>query len=131
MRKLFLIVVAFLPLLTFGQAHLGLSESEIKNKYPEKSFETDYTDEGQKYISTFMIYGTFVYYFDKETGLSSSCIQVVDELPYLNGQVEAYNKKYVIISDTKWKAYLEGGGIINIELVYKEEYKLYVFYYTD
>jgi hypothetical protein len=121
----------FLPLLILGQAHLGLSESEIRETYPEKTFEEDYTEDGQKYISTFMTYGSFVYYFDKDTGLSYSCIQIVKELPYLNGQVEAYNKKYVIISDTKWKAYLAEGGILNIELKYEEEYKLHVFYYSN
>ncbi len=78
-----------------------------------------------------MIYGTFFYYFDKETGLSNFCMQVIDKPTYLNGQVEIYNKKYVIISDTKWKAYLEDGGIMNIELSYNAEYKVYVFYYTN
>jgi hypothetical protein len=58
-------------------------------------------------------------------------MQLIDEIPYLNGQVEAYNKKYVIISDTKWKAYLEGGGILNIELTYNDENKLYVFSYKN
>lgn len=121
----------FLPLIIMGQAHLGMSETEIRGYYPEKTFEADYTTEGLKYTSTFMRFGTFVYYFDKETGLSTSCIQIIDELPYLNGQVEDYNNKYVIISNTKWKAYLEEGGILNIELKYKEDYKCYVFYYSE
>ena len=119
------------PILTSAQAHLGSSESEIKEMHPDKTFETDYTDEGQKYISAFMVYGTFVYYFDEETGLSNSCIQIIEKMPYLNGQVEAYNKKYVILSETKWKAYLEGGGILNIELSWSEKYKLYSFAYTN
>jgi hypothetical protein len=131
MRKLIFALIAMLPLIVNAQAHLGSSESEIKQLHSDKTFETGYTDDGIKYISAYMVYGTFVYYFDKETGLSSFCMQLIYEIPYLNGQVEAYNKKYVIISDTKWKAYLEGGGILNIELTYNEENKLYVFYYTN
>jgi hypothetical protein len=34
----------------------------------------------------------------------------------LNAQVEIYTKKYVIVSETSWKAYLEGGGIMEIDL---------------
>jgi len=77
-----------------------------------------------------MIYGTFFYYLDKETGLSNFCIQVIDKMPYLNGQVETYNKKYVIVSDTEWKAYLEGGGLLKITLEYNDEYEVYVFSYA-
>ncbi len=131
MKSFLLLMISSLPFIMFGQAHLGISETEIRRSYPEKTFEVDYTNQGQKYISTFMRFGTFVYYFDQETSLSSSCIQIIDELAYLNGQVETYNKKYVIISDTKWKAYLEEGGILNIELQYKEDYKCYVFYYSE
>lgn len=131
MKRLVLLSIVILPILCNSQAHLGSTESEIKELHSEKTFQTDFTDKGQKYISAYMIYGTFVYYFDQDTGLSSSCIQVIDELPYLNGQVEAYNKKYVIVSDTKWKAYLEGGGVLNIELTWEEEYNLYMFSYTE
>jgi len=49
----------------------------------------------------------------------------------LNAQVEVYNKKYVIVSETSWKAYLEGGGIMKINLTFDEKNKLYIFYYTQ
>jgi len=49
----------------------------------------------------------------------------------LNAQVEIYNKKYVIISETSWKAYLEGGGLMKINLTYDKDYKIYVFSYTN
>ena len=51
-------------------------------------------------------------------------------MPYLNGKVEAYNKNYVIVSDSEWKAYLEGGSVLKINLSYNEEHKFYVFKYT-
>jgi hypothetical protein len=48
----------------------------------------------------------------------------------LNAQVENYNKKYVIVSETSWKAYLDGGSIMRINLVYDEENKTYFFTYN-
>lgn len=130
MKKLILFLIMILPIFSNAQAHLGISEKEIRSNYPDNTFEIGYTDDGQRYIKTFMLYGTFVYYFDKDSGLSNYCMQIVEEMPYLNGQVEDYNKKYVIISDTEWKAYLEGGSLMKIKLSYDEEYKLYVFKYT-
>jgi len=131
MKKLLFLLIVFLPILSNAQAHLGSTEKEIRDLHSDKTFEVAYSDNGEKYIYTFMNYGTFFYYFDKETGLSNFCMQAVDKMPYLNGQVEAYNKKYVIVSDTEWKAYLEGGGILKIKLSYDEELKVYIFYYTN
>lgn len=131
MKKLIFLLIVMLPLIGKAQAHLGSTEKDIRDLHSDKTFEVGYTDDGEKYISAFMYYGTFFYYFDKETGLSNFCMQVINEIPYLNGQVEAYNKKYVIVSDTEWKAYLEGGEIMKIKLDYNEEYKVYVFYYTN
>jgi hypothetical protein len=45
--------------------------------------------------------------------------------------VEIYNKKYVIISENSWKAYLEGGGMLKINLEYNEKQKIYIFYYSN
>jgi hypothetical protein len=131
MKKLIFALIVMLPILGKAQAHLGSTLADIKAMYPDKVFKVDYTTSGQKYASAEMYYGTFVYYFDKETGLSNYCIQHPDNMTALNAQVEVYNKKYVIISETSWKAYLEGGGILKIKLVYDEEYKLYVFQYTN
>jgi hypothetical protein len=131
MKKLIVLFILLLSFLSNAQAHLNLTEKDIRDGYSDKTFEVGYNDDGEKYISTFMIYGTFIYYFDKETGLSDFCIQIVDKMPYLNGQVEAYNKKYVIVSDTEWKAYLEGGSVLNIKLTYNKENEFYVFYYTN
>jgi hypothetical protein len=131
MKKLIVLFILLLSFLSNAQAHLNLTEKDIRDGYSDKTFEVGYNDDGEKYISTFMIYGTFIYYFDKETGLSDFCIQIVDKMPYLNGQVEAYNKKYVTVSDTEWKAYLEGGSVLNIKLTYNKENEFYVFYYTN
>jgi len=131
MKKLLFIWIALLPMLSNAQAHLGSTEAEIKAFHTDKTFDTGYTDDGQKYISAYMTYGTFLYYFDKKTGLSSYCKQIVNDMPhFITGQIEIYNKQYEIISDTKWEAHLEGGGILTIELSYNDAYKSYVFEYT-
>ena len=78
-----------------------------------------------------MSLGTFIYYFDNETGLTSFCIQIPKDLVSLKAQVEIYNKKYVIISETSWKAYLEGGGLMKINLKYDEDSKSYYFTYSN
>jgi hypothetical protein len=130
MKKVIFAVLFILPILVSAQAHLGSTLAEIKESHPDNVFTIDYTNQGQKYAQSEMYYGTFVYYFDNETGLSSFCIQIPKSMEALNAQVEVYNKKYVIVSETSWKAYLEGGTIMKINLSYDEEYKLYSFRYS-
>jgi len=131
MKKLIFALIVMLPLLGKAQAHLGSTLADIKALHPDKVFKIDYTKQGQKYASAEMYYRTFVYYFDSETGLSNYCFQIPDNMTALNAQVEVYNKKYVIISETSWKAYLEGGGLMKINLTYYEDSKLYIFSYTN
>ncbi len=131
MKKLIFALILMLPLLGIAQAHLGSTLTDIKASHPDKEFTVNYTEEGQKYAYADMAYGTFYYYFDKVSGLSNFCMQIPFNMTTLNGQVEAYNRKYVIVSETYWKAYLEGGGLMKIELQYNKEYDLYVFYYTN
>ena len=78
MKKLLFLLIIVLPILSNAQAHLGSTEKEIRDLHSDKTFEIGYTDNGEKYISSFMYFGTFVYYFDKETKLSNFCIQIVD-----------------------------------------------------
>jgi hypothetical protein len=131
MKKLILSIIIAFPLLLSAQAHLSSTESEIKRLHPDKIFTTNYTNSGQKYISTKMKFGYFAYFFDSKTNLTTECIQVAYDLPSLNAQIEIYNRTYVIISDTQWKAYLNNGGIINIELEYDSEHNSNIFTYTD
>jgi hypothetical protein len=130
MKKLIILFTIILPIIAKSQAHIGSSLSEIKTIHSDKVFTTDYTSDGIKYAYADMPLGTFYYYFDNETSLSYLCLQVPYNMSNLNNQVEIYNKKYVIVSETSWKAYLEGGGLLKINLEYNEEQKLYVFYYS-
>ncbi len=131
MKHLVFALTLLLPLLGKAQAHLGSTLADIKERYPDKVFKINYSNKGQKYAIAEMNYGTFVYFFDSETGLSNFCMQIPDNMTALNAKVEDYNKKYVIVSETSWKAYLEGGIIMKINLIYDEDYKLYVFQYSN
>ncbi len=127
MKKILLCVIFLLPFFGYSQAHLGISLTELKELHNDKTFKINFTDDGTKYASAEMPFGEFSYYFGKEDGLTFRCIQIPDNMTALNAQVENYNKKYVIVSETSWKAYLDGGGIMKINLVYNEEYKAYYF----
>mgnify|MGYP001009222004 CR=1 FL=1 len=131
MKHLILILALSVPFLCNAQAHLGSTLSDIKQMHPDKTFTINYTDDGTKYASAEMSLGTYIYYFDKETALSYYCIQIPNNMTALNTQVEIYNKKYVIVSETSWKAYLDGGGLMKINLEYNENHKLYIFEYYN
>lgn len=131
MKRISLILILLFSLFGNAQAHLGTTLEDLKKLHPDKTFKIDYTTAGKKYASTDMPYGTFSYYFNKETGLSDYCMQIPNDITGLNTQVEIYNRNYVIVSETSWKAYVDGGGIININLLYSEEYKLSYFTYKE
>lgn len=119
-----------MPILCSAQAHLGDSYSSLQSRYPDIELQIEFTDEGRPYTMIDHLLGTFIYYFDSETYLTDLCVQVPNDMQDLNTQIEIYNNKYVVLSETTWKAYLEGGGKMNIELIYNEEYETYLFYYT-
>lgn len=129
MKKIKLILVLLLPFIGLAQAHLGISLNELKELHKDKIFKIDFTDEGIKYATAEMLYGEFTYYFSNEDGLTYRCIQIPNNMIALNTLVENYNGKYVILSETSWKAYLEGGGIMKIDLIFDEVYKAYYFTY--
>jgi hypothetical protein len=130
MMKILLTILLLFPLLVNAQAHLGESLSGLRARYPDIVFELESTNDGSRYTMAEQPLGTFVYYFDSETGLTEMCVQIPDNLQALNTQVEIYNKKYVILTESSWKAYLDGGVTMNISLIYNEEYETYIFYYT-
>ena len=131
MKFFIFLILSSLQIGLKAQAHLGVSLNDLKIMYPNKYFNVSFSDDGTKYITTQMPLGSFSYYFNSQTGLTESCIQIPNNLTDLNTQVEIYNKKYVIVSEIAWKAYLEGGGMMKILLKYNEEYKLYAFHYWN
>jgi len=114
----------------FAQAHLGITEIEIENLYPGKTFNNGTTNNSQYYIYAVMPLGTFYYYFDS-TGITTSCIQIPNSVADLNSQVDIYNGKYVATSKSSWTARLDGGGVMYINLLYSTDFKFYFFSYKN
>jgi hypothetical protein len=125
------LILVFAPLFLKAQAHLGSSLHEIRTLHPDNIFSLDYTSDSSLYATTKMPLGTFAYYFDKTTGLSTLCIQIPNNMTDLNTQVEIYNQKYVVKSKTEWLAYLEGGTMMSIKLKYDSKDEMYEFIYTS
>lgn len=128
---LFFSILIFCKVQAQAQAHLGMSENEIKNSHKQNSWKTDYTNTGVKYLQSEFTLGTFVYYINKDSKVSDLCLQIPFNNLAMNAQIEAYNKKYVITSDISWTAYLDEGGIMYIKLKYDTEKKISYFVYSD
>jgi hypothetical protein len=119
MKKVLLLTISLIfSLTTFSQARLGYTEKSIREEFPNYTFTTGYTDDGLKYISTEDFdEATVLYYFTNENKCYG-CIIIPYNTGKLNYYVEQYNKKYVIISETEWKAYTEN-GIMTIKLTFE------------
>lgn len=129
MKKL-IIIFLLLPLLGRAQAHIGMTDSQIRAEHTSVSFKSDETSKGVKYISGDMGLGTFYYYFDNE-GYSDFNMQIPYTMKDVNAQTEIYNSKYVILTDHSWKAYVNDGGILFITLEYDKDNKIWIFYYSN
>jgi len=112
-----------------SQALLGFSIEDIKANFSENSFEKIISDNGRLMYRTEFEHGDFIYVFDKETLLSNTCMLFPNNLANLNALVELYNKEYVVVSDSSWKAYLDNGTIMKVELIFDTKNKIYFFVY--
>jgi hypothetical protein len=131
MKKILITILLALPILCNAQAHLGESLSGLRKRYPGEEIKIDYTKDGTKYALMAHDYGTFAYYFNNSGTLTDYCIQIPYNQKALSAQIEIYNDKYVIISKRNWKAYLEGGAVLDIILTYDEDMKNYIFHYRN
>lgn len=125
-----ILILLFSPLPVSAQGRLGITFKELQSNFPNTTFSMTYLEGGSRCAMGTMALGTFIYYFSSETGLINLCVQIPENIQALNAQVEIYNKKYVVLSETSWKAYLDGGVIMKISLEYKQEFGTYLFYYT-
>ena len=126
------LIIAFLVLniKAYSQACLGYHEDYIRAKYPYNVWYSGYINDGSRYISSVMTFGTFYYFFNSNTGECYLCTQVPFNQNTLNTIVQDYNNTYVITSDTSWSAYLDNGVIMYIKLIWVEADQKSVFYYT-
>lgn len=117
MKKLLLLL--FFTLTVFisnSQSRLGYTEYQIKQDFSNKTFKTNYTEAGVKYVYFDDGEILAMYFFD-EDGICNLCSALPLTSGVLNYMVERFNKEYVIIDDTKWKYYTGSNVIIYIQLV--------------
>lgn len=129
MKKL-IVLLLMLPLLGRAQAHIGLTDSQIRAEHSSITFTQGSTEEGVPFIISDLELGEFYYYFDIN-GYCDFVIQVPYTMKSVNGITELYNKKYVIINDREWKAYLDDGSIIYVLLQYNVNLKSWIFAYNN
>ena len=134
MKKLILFLFTLSVMFTASvsaQAHLGATATEIKKMHPTNVWKYAVTDKGVNYMYSEMTLGVYFYYFG-ENGASIMCMNVPTSMANLNTQIEIYNKKYVIVTDKSWKAYLEGdGGVMYIALLHNKDTNAYYFIYVS
>ena len=99
-----------------AQVHLGFTEAEIRNKYPNNRYEVRSSPDGVlKTLAFYNESSSFLYLLNKE-GVIHTVYNIFIDMAPINGMVEFYNNHYVVVSEVEWKAYLEKGQIMRIVL---------------
>ena len=128
MKKLVLLALFAIPIFCHAQIILGHTISFLQSKFSDGIISIRTDDSGKQ--SCDMIYenSDYFYYFDE----AGECIRVV-EIAFsnekVNQQVDLFNKKYVSLSETHWKVYLNNGAYMDIYFNYNREIDKYVFMY--
>jgi hypothetical protein len=128
MKTLYLIAFLFLPFLVCAQARLGSTYADLVQEYSDQYLEIRYANDGTPYTIVNFSFGSAAHYFN-ENFLVKKSILIPYTIKDLNSIIQVYNDKYVVLSETAWKAYVDGGGIINITLTYNEDTNHYIFHY--
>ncbi len=124
MRKIIFIVLCSLPVLSFGQIHLGRSVKEIQKEFGEAGckvlVDKDLT------IVHIKDDCVVIHRHDKKHIAKEAFIFPKNDKS-LNERIQQYNKEYTVISAHLWRCCLENGSITDIELIWDEDLKTYVF----
>lgn len=137
MKKLILFTgLIFSFNLVFSQVRMGYTVSQIKSDlgydltYEFKSFTYD---GATYYYLSFSTDNAMVFHYFTSRDYDAKAI-MAKIVPFTQGDlnlyVETYNKQYVIISSTEWKAYM-GTGIMKIKLKYDEEGEYAYFLWSE
>jgi hypothetical protein len=132
MKSLVIGLVLFLGLAgdSNSQALIGFTMSEVKSKYPDT--EWTYNHWGKNDALQTMSFETdkigVIYFFDENYRSIITAI-VPKTQGTLQGMIELYNSKYVIIDESHWKFYANG-VVMNCSLQMTEG-GAYYFNWTD
>ena len=130
MKKLFILFSIIFSITCYSQAHLGHTYNELERFVGNRPIKTGFLKNGYWYAETNYDLGKFVYCFSND-GYIVFCFQIPYNQGCVNAQAEIYNQKYSIISSNSWVAYLDGGGIMYINLVYDDGLEQFVFNYNQ
>ena len=122
MKQFFVGAVAFFWCsFAFSQARLGSSAIEIREEFSDTTYhlEEGVTDSGSPFISVELDRSTAMYILNDEEICTLTLI-IPEDPGVLNGMVEEYNNRYVIISPTEWRMYGEG-GYADIKLIFLDD----------
>lgn len=128
MKRILTFILLQTSIFSYSQAHIGVTYEELERLVDYKPMKTGYLQPGYWYAECDHQYGRFVYCFNNE-GVTVGVFMIPWNQGAVNAQAEIYNQRYTIISETSWKAYLSGGGIMSINLKYDEDYGQYIFTY--
>lgn len=126
MKQFFVAAMAlFWSSLAFSQARLGSTAIEIREEFSDSTYhlEEGVTDSGSPFISVELDRSSAMYMLNDEDICALTFI-VPDDPGALNGMVEEYNNRYVIISPTEWRMYGEG-GYADVQLVFLDDGRFY------
>lgn len=131
MKYFFFVSLIFSYASLSAQARLGSSISEIREEFKETKYhlKSNYDNKNDFNITVELTDSYVTYYFHKSTTCTATVIQPKNE-GILNGLVELYNKKYVILSSRNWRMYSKY-GISNIELFYTTDGSYYIIWTID
>lgn len=115
MKKLLIAAFMFCGTLSYSQARLGSTWLDIYSEFKEYSPETRTTDDGELLmVVSWDKIRNYYYFTDKRQCYRTVIYPTTDGA--LNGLVEIYNKRYVIVSNTEWRMY-SNGSISSIKLI--------------
>jgi len=115
MKKLVLAAFMFCGTLSYSQARLGSSYSDIYDEFRASYPQTRTTDDNEllMVVSSEKLQ---TYYYFTNSKVCYRCVIYPKTEGALNGLVEIYNNRYVIVSSTEWKMY-SNGSIASVKLI--------------
>jgi len=98
-----------LSIFSFGQSRLGFTKDEIFNEFNDGSTKIEYAvnKNGVPTLSADLKTCRVIYVI-RDDGYCYKTLILPKSEELLHSYIQHYNKEYVIISDTEWKAYISG-----------------------
>jgi len=108
-KCIIVILICFASHIGYSQPLFGYTPEDIKNKYPNVTWEYNAWGTNNELVSIFYTEKdvSVHYFFDKNKESIFTAIYVFNQNT-LQALIEIYNKKYVIVDNYNWKFYNQG-----------------------